>query len=75
MMEITDDELLYIGEGYHKAYIKVDEEGTTAAAATAFIMEAGTAMSFDANRPFMYIIQDQETGLILFMGRVMDPSK
>ncbi|MGA1792757.1 MAG: serpin family protein [Thermoplasmatota archaeon] len=72
---ITDDVGIYIGEGYHKAYIKVDEKGTTAAAATAFTADAGGAMSFDANRPFMYVIQDRETGLILFMGRVMDPLK
>ncbi|MGA1819831.1 MAG: serpin family protein [Thermoplasmatota archaeon] len=72
---ITDDVGMYIGEGYHKAYIKVDEKGTTAAAATAIIADAGMASSFDANRPFMYMIQDRETGLILFMGRVMDPSK
>ncbi|MBN1390881.1 MAG: serpin family protein [Candidatus Thermoplasmatota archaeon] len=72
---IIDDASLFIGEGYHKAYIKVDEKGTTAAAATAFTADCGAAMSFDADRPFMYVIQDRETGLILFMGRVMDPSK
>jgi len=72
---ITNDTDLSIGEGYHKAYIKVDEKGTTAAAATALVMDEGAALSFDANRPFMYVIQDRETGLILFMGRVMDPSK
>lgn len=69
---------LFISEVLHKAFVKVDEEGTEAAAATAVIMGL-TAMpvqpvEMNINRPFMFFILDGETGSIVFMGRVMDPS-
>jgi len=49
-----------------------------AAAATAVSASAGaepTGLLVDANRPFLYFLLDQPTGAILFMGRVLDPSK
>lgn len=69
---------LFISEVLHKAFVKVDEEGTEAAAATAVVMNL-TAMpaqpvEMNINRPFMFFILDRETGSIVFMGRVMDPS-
>jgi serpin B len=69
---------LVISEVLHKAFIKVDESGTEAAAATAIIIEVtslppGTNF-FVANRPFMYLIRDKQTNAILFMGRVMNPA-
>jgi serine protease inhibitor len=72
---------LFINEVIHKAYVKVDEMGTEAAAATAILMEAGWINSFvtpftptfNADRPFICIIRERPTGTILFMGRVMDP--
>jgi serpin B len=69
---------LFISAVIHKAFVKVDETGTEAAAATAVIM-AGAAMvgnppvEFRADHPFIYAIYDQETGTILFLGRVMNP--
>ena len=71
---------LYIDKVIHQAYIKVDEEGTEAAAATAVIVnEKGigtpTTNTFRADHPFIFIIQEKETGNILFMGRVVDPNK
>jgi serpin B len=72
---------LYISDVIHKAFINVAEKGTEAAAATAVIMGAGSAnaaptgLEFDATRPFLYILRDQPTGAILFMGRVLDPSQ
>ena len=69
---------LYISEVIHQAYVKVDEKGTEAAAATAVIGKFGTAMPrnvFIADHPFIFIIQEKETGNILFMGRVTDPTK
>ena len=58
--------------------VAVDEQGTEAAAATAVIMELtavpNDAPSFIANRPFLFLIRDTQTGLILFMGRIVDPS-
>ncbi|MDF1661584.1 MAG: serpin family protein [Planctomycetota bacterium] len=68
---------LKISEVVHKAFVDVNEEGTTAAAATAVVMaeKASAAESFRADHPFIFIIRDQLSGTILFMGRVADPSK
>lgn len=75
---ITGDKDLYISSVIHQAYVKVDEEGTEAAAATAITMQVtGFAPMniFTADHPFIFIIQEKETGNILFLGRVNDPSK
>ncbi|MBS3098322.1 serpin family protein [Candidatus Woesearchaeota archaeon] len=67
---------LFISAVIHQAYVKVDEKGTEAAAATAVIMEQMTAMPrnvFRADHPFIFIIQEKDTGNILFMGKVVDP--
>jgi len=75
---LTGGRDLYISEVVHKAFVKVDEEGTEAAAATAVVMNL-TAMpvapvEMNVNRPFVFLIMDGTTGSIMFMGRVMDPS-
>ena len=63
---------VYIGMMKQTAKIKVDEEGTEAAAVTV-IGEYTTSfkepVTFHANRPFLYIISEQSTGIILFMGQ------
>ena len=71
---------LYISSVVHKAFVKVDEKGTEAAAATAVVMTTGGAMplpstAFRVDRPFLFMIVDKKTGLLLFMGRVVDPSQ
>jgi serpin B len=71
---------LYISDVLHKAFVAVDEEGTEAAAATAVIMgvtsaPAGEPITFIVDRPFIYLIRDGQTGSILFLGRVLDPSQ
>ena len=69
---------LYISKVIHQAYVAVDEEGTEAAAATAVIMREMSVMLeniFRADHPFMFIIQEKDTGNILFLGRVVDPTK
>lgn len=65
----------------HQAFIDVNEEGTEAAAATG-VTFGPTAMPppasvpiFRADHPFIFIIQERETGNILFFGRVIDPTK
>lgn len=79
MADLTDEKL-FISDVLHKAFIKVDESGTEAAAATVVIMET-TAMpmpeetiEFRADRPFIYAIYDRVTGSILFLGRVLNPA-
>jgi serpin B len=70
---------LYIGRVFHKAFVRVDEKGTEAAAATAVVIpRAGAApvrpAVFHADHPFLFFVRDHATGLVLFMGRVADPS-
>lgn len=75
--KMTTQANLFISNVIHQAYIKVDEEGTEAAAATVVIMDTkGMAKSivFKADKPFVFLIQEKDTGNILFMGRVIDPS-
>ncbi|MBN2176565.1 MAG: serpin family protein [Demequinaceae bacterium] len=67
-----------VTDAVHAAKIIVDENGTEAAAATAIIMDL-TAMPADGtevkvDRPFLYLIRDNVTGAVLFLGRVLDPS-
>ncbi len=67
---------LYISEVIHQAFVKVNEKGTEAAAATAVVMEMkgmSTTKIFRADHPFIFIIQEKETGNILFIGKVVDP--
>ncbi|NLD98413.1 MAG: serpin family protein [Fibrobacter sp.] len=75
--EMDGTRTLFIDNVYHKAFITVNESGTEAAAATAVVMNwesSRKTYDFIGNRPFLYVIRDQKTGTILFMGRVMDPS-
>jgi serpin B len=69
---------LFIGKVIHQANISVDEKGTEAAAVTVVGMDVTGGPSdictVHADRPFVFAIRDVETGAILFMGRVVDPS-
>ena len=78
---ITGSPDLFIKHVLHKAFISVNEEGTEAAAATGVVMNFKAApgagsqqIVFDCDHPFLYLIQHQETGTILFMGTMDDPS-
>jgi serpin B len=69
---------LYIGAVVHKAFVDVNEEGTEAAAATAVVMRIKMALNqptFRADHPFIFLIRENTTGSILFLGRVMDPGQ
>lgn len=70
---------LFISNVVHKAFVDVDEEGTVAAAATGVEISQKTALNgsetpvFRADHPFMFCILDNDTGAMLFMGRVVNP--
>lgn len=66
---------LFIYEAVHKAFVEVNEEGTEAAAATGIAMAESAPVPLRVDHPFVFVIQDNETGQILFIGRVMDPTK
>jgi len=66
---------LWLQDVIHQAAVSVNEQGTEAAAGSAALMTRGGGgpISFTADRPFIFIIRDIETGAILFIGRVMEP--
>ena len=75
--EMTEVQL-FINLVLHKAFVSVDEEGTEAAAATAAVMTRAAvpsepAVEFQADHPFLFFIQQRDTGAILFLGRFADP--
>jgi serpin B len=74
---------VFISRVIHKAFVELDEAGTEAAAATAVV---GLAMSapqlqpfrvkeFRADHPFLFVIKHEPTGAVLFLGRVLDPTR
>jgi len=75
---MTTDEQLFISAVVHKTFVKVDEKGTEAAAATAVIMAKLRApmepKQFRADHPFLFIIRDNRSGIVLFAGRLMEPA-
>jgi serpin B len=75
---------LQIDKVIHQANIDVVEEGTTASAVTVVIGRATMGggeetppphVQFNVDKPFLYLIRDNASGAVLFMGRVNDPSK
>jgi serpin B len=68
---------LFISAVIHKAYVDVNEEGTEAAAATAVVVGITSVQPqppvFRADHPFLFLIRDNHSGSILFIGRVMNP--
>ena len=73
---------LFLSEAIHQAWLKVDEQGTEAAAATALMAlgavlveeEPPLPMPFVVDRPFYFFIQERLSGAVLFMGRVLNPA-
>lgn len=71
----TDD--LFLTDVVHKAYVSVDEEGTEAAAASGATMGVTSMPQYrevSLDRPFVFAIRHRETGTLLFVGRVTDPT-
>ncbi len=75
---MDDKKLLYISAVLHKAFVAVNEQGTEAAAATAIVTTALSppmpAPVFCADHPFVFMILEENTGSILFLGRVVNPA-
>ncbi len=78
---MTTQQKLFISAVIHKAFVDVNEAGTEAAAATAVIMMGGGVpqpapkANFHADHPFLFLIRENATGSILFMGRVASPAE
>ncbi|MBL8785956.1 MAG: serpin family protein [Deltaproteobacteria bacterium] len=72
---IASAEHLFIQDVIHEGVVKVDEEGTEAAAATAVIVgtdsEPVSSFEMTVDRPYLFVIRDRPTGAILFVGRVV----
>jgi serpin B len=74
------NDYLYISEVLHKTFLAVDEQGTEAAAATAVVMNAPSAImekpgpiEVRVDHPFLFAIQHRDSGACLFLGRVTEP--
>lgn len=83
-LEPAHEDSLFISAVVHKAFVEVNEEGTEAAAATGVLMEAtmsATALKpppipvFRADHPFLFAIRDRKSNEILFLGRMVDPTR
>jgi serpin B len=79
---ISRNTKLFISAVFHKAYAEINEEGTQASAATNVIaspksiaIKPATPVVFRADHPFIYLIRDNRSGSILFIGRMLDPTK
>jgi serpin B len=76
---LITDKGLYIDDVFHGAYIRADENGVVAAAATGVVMkpvclkEGGIEVVID--KPFLFVLADKKTHTIYFIGHVVDPSK
>ena len=78
---ISDEKPLFIDGVLHKAFVAVDEKGTEAAAATAVRIDGASLgepekpLPFIVDHPFLFFIYQRQTGAILFVGRVTDPTR
>lgn len=72
------DAPMAIGQVVHKTFLRIDEKGAEAAAATGIAIEVTSAPAtpppiFRADHPFLFLIRDRETGAVLFLGRISRP--
>lgn len=77
MLPVSPGANAYISEVKHKTYVKVNEEGTEAAAATSVgigLTSMPQRFTMIMDRPFFVAIRDNQSGTILFMGSIVDPA-
>ncbi|KAK5613242.1 putative serpin E3, partial [Crenichthys baileyi] len=73
---ISVEEGLYVSDAFHEVRIEVTEDGTKADAATAMVLlKRSRAPVFKADRPFLFLLRQVNTGSIFFMGRIMNPAE
>ncbi|KAG2666484.1 hypothetical protein I3760_15G063000 [Carya illinoinensis] len=79
LTEIVGDQKLFVSGILHKSFIEVNEEGTEAAAVSTTVM-AGCSrdsikveIDFVADHPFLFLVRDDMTGAVLFIGQVLNP--
>jgi serpin B len=66
---------IWIDQVKHKTFVKINEEGTEAAAVTSAIVTSGIDDDvFYVNRPFAFVIRENQSGTILFIGKITDPT-
>jgi serpin B len=81
LTEMVDSQLgqnLYVSSIFHKSFIEVNEEGTEAAAASAAVISLrglprNEKIDFVADHPFLFLIREDLTGTVLFIGHVVNP--
>ncbi len=73
---MTERRGLFLSAVIHKTFVDVNEEGTEAAAATGgfAVGSPDEPKTFRADHPFVFLIKDNRTGAILFLGRIVDPT-
>jgi serpin B len=72
-------EPLFVSDVVHQTFVDVNEEGTEAAGATAVVLKPGAPLpksaTFRADHPFVFLVRDNRSGSVLFLGRVADPTE
>ena len=73
---MTGTRELGLSEVVHQAFVEVNEEGTEAAAATAVhAYLKSMSRSVQVDHPFIFLVRENRTGSVLFLGRIVDPSR
>ncbi|KAL1533322.1 NADH:ubiquinone reductase (H(+)-translocating) [Salvia divinorum] len=78
MVDSSTGQNLYVSNIFHKSLIEVNEEGTEAAAATAAVVRLRALLiddkqDFVADHPFLFVLRENMTGVVLFIGQVLNP--
>jgi len=67
---------LFVSDVVHKAFVEVNEAGTEAAATTLVLVKTKSMSGrFIVDHPFIFLIRENGSGTILFLGRIVDPTK
>ncbi|XP_074358955.1 serpin-ZX-like [Apium graveolens] len=77
MMYSEEIQLLYVSNIFQKSSIEVNESGTEASASSRVVLRGGgcppVRYDFVANHPFLFLIREDRTGVVLFIGQVLNP--